>query len=236
LIAPAIAMGASLSGTVTDKTDGLPLLGATVTVRPLNPSSQVLGIATEENGDYEITNIPPGDYHVIISFVGYSTETFELEVGPGIDQARQDAALTPRAVDLHTISVTASRRPEKLNDAPASVSTVGSDAVAERTTLTPTDHVSGLPAVDVARTGLNQTNMVTRGFNNIFSGALLVLVDNRLARVPSLRAELGGGRYAHHNQVAVRFGRHDRQHRRGRARARPGIIPPCRQHQQSGGL
>jgi iron complex outermembrane receptor protein len=39
----------------------------------------------------------------------------------------------------------------------------------------------------VAATGLNQSSVVVRGLNNIFSGALLVLTDNRIARVPSLR-------------------------------------------------
>ena len=41
--------------------------------------------------------------------------------------------------------------------------------------------------VDVVNTGLNSSNVVVRGFNNVFSGSLLSLVDNRIARVPSLR-------------------------------------------------
>jgi iron complex outermembrane receptor protein len=43
------------------------------------------------------------------------------------------------------------------------------------------------PAIDVARHGINQGTVVVRGFNNAFSGATLTLVDNRIARVPSLR-------------------------------------------------
>jgi outer membrane receptor protein involved in Fe transport len=41
--------------------------------------------------------------------------------------------------------------------------------------------------VDVVNTGLGSSQVVVRGFNNVFSGSLLSLVDNRIARVPSLR-------------------------------------------------
>jgi len=180
-------VGGILSGTVIDKTDGNPLLGATVTVRPVDPSGDVLGTVTATDGTYEINNIPAGEYNVTISFVGYSSDISPLVVGSESDETRQNAGLIPKLIDLNTISVTTSRRLEKINDAPASISVIESENIEERTTLTVADHVKGLPAVDIARTGLNQTNMVTRGFNNIFSGALLVLTDNRMARVPSLR-------------------------------------------------
>ena len=52
---------------------------------------------------------------------------------------------------------------------------------------TPVDYVTGMPGLDAQQTGINQHNMTTRGFNNVFSGALLVLTDNRYARVPSIR-------------------------------------------------
>ncbi len=187
LVGPSAALGGTLRGQVTDQTDGNPLLGATVTIRPVDPSGQALATATAEDGSYETGDIPAGEYTVLISFVGYSTESFPLVVGSPSDEAKQDAGLMPKLIDLNTISVTASRRPEKINDAPASVSVVDSEAIEERAALTPTEHIKGLPAVDMARTGLNQSNVVTRGFNNIFSGALLVLTDNRMARVPSLR-------------------------------------------------
>jgi len=159
---PQAILSATLAGTVTDRTDSQSLPGATVTVRPHTPSGRTFATAGKEDGSYEITNLPPGDYRVTVSFVGYTAEVFNLRIVTDDDAVRQDARLTPRAIDLNTISVTSSRRPEKINDAPAAVTVTSSEAIEERTTLTPTDHVSGLPGVDMARTGLNQTNMVTR--------------------------------------------------------------------------
>jgi len=54
---------------------------------------------------------------------------------------------------------------------------ISSENIESRSTLTPTEHIKGLTGVDVASTGLNQSNVVVRGFNNIFSGALLVLTE-----------------------------------------------------------
>ena len=61
------------------------------------------------------------------------------------------------------------------------------DDVRDRQALSVSDHVKAMPGVDHSQTGMAQSNTVVRGFNNIFSGALLTLVDNRIARVPSLR-------------------------------------------------
>ena len=62
--------------------------------------------------------------------------------------------------------------------------------VTERPTLTVTDHLKGLAGVDISQGGLVQANVVGRGFNNIFSGATLMLIDNRFASVPSLRVNV----------------------------------------------
>ena len=181
------AAAVSFGGLVLDRTDSQPLLGATVTLRPEDPSGQVRGTAADEEGRFELADLVPGKYTVEFSFVGYTTEERKITVTADSDVPGVTIMLIPRAIDLNTISVTASRRPEKLNDAPAAVSLVESDEIEERTVLTLTEHMKGLAAVDVATTGLNQSNVVTRGFNNIFSGSLLVLTDNRIARVPSLR-------------------------------------------------
>jgi len=49
------------------------------------------------------------------------------------------------------------------------------------------DHVVGLAGVDVVKTGISQSSIALRGFNDVFSGSLLMLVDNRIGRLPSLR-------------------------------------------------
>src|SRR5678816_4692706 len=91
---------------------------------------------------------------------------------------------------LEVVQTVASRAPEKVLDAPASVQVVSTQAVQERAAVNVADHVAALPGIDVARGGLVRSNIVARGFNNIFSGALMTLTDNRFAFVPSLRVNI----------------------------------------------
>ena len=187
LLAAATVQANTLSGEVRDKSDGTALAGATVQIKPTDPSVQTIATAADRQGKFEVKNLPPGSYSVQVSSVGFATQTLSEVVITGSDEKVLNVSLRPAAVNLDAVSVTASRRTEKIVDAPAAVTVVSSESIEDRTTLTPTDHIEGMPAVDIASTGLNQSNVVVRGFNNIFSGALLVLTDNRIARVPSLR-------------------------------------------------
>ena len=59
-----------ISGKVTDKTNGEPLVGANVFIQGLNT-----GASTDLNGEYFILNIPPGTYSLTVSMVGYAKVT-----------------------------------------------------------------------------------------------------------------------------------------------------------------
>ncbi|MDP9348500.1 MAG: TonB-dependent receptor, partial [Gemmatimonadota bacterium] len=96
---------------------------------------------------------------------------------------------TPQ-VQLDPIVVSASKRPEKALNAPARVEVIGERAVDERPAVSLTEHLRNVPGVDIATTGVQSSNVVARGFNNIFSGSLHFLTDNRIAGVPSLRVNL----------------------------------------------
>src|ERR1051325_5327035 len=74
--------------------------------------------------------------------------------------------------------------------AAASAFVITTEEVAERPALSVADHVRSIPGVDISQGGLVQSNIVARGFNNIFSGALLTLIDYRYAAVPSLRVNV----------------------------------------------
>jgi iron complex outermembrane receptor protein len=186
VISPSVC-GGTLTGRIVDESGGGAVAGATVTVRSADASLKPVVTAADRDGKFELENIPAGTYNLEVSSIGFVTKSLSSIVVPESEAGFVDVTLTATLINLDALSVTASRRPEKIVDAPASVSVVESENVETRSTLTVTEHVKGLPGVDVASTGLNQSNMVVRGFNNIFSGALLVITDNRLARVPSLR-------------------------------------------------
>jgi iron complex outermembrane receptor protein len=143
------------------------------------------------NGVYRITGVTVGTYRIRVSLIGYGPMTREgVAVAEGAT-ATVDFELAPQAAVLQEVEVySVSRRVEKEIDAPASVTVIQTTELAERPAMTVTDHLKGVPGVDISQGGLMQSNVVARGFNNIFSGSLLTLTDNRFASVPSLRVNI----------------------------------------------
>lgn len=58
----------TLTGTVTDKADGKPVIGATVSIPDLHA-----GAITDVNGKYVLNHVPRGVYLVQVSYLGYAT-------------------------------------------------------------------------------------------------------------------------------------------------------------------
>ena len=88
---------ANLSGFVKDD-KGSVLAGANVYL-----SGTEMGSATGANGKYEIENIKSGNYTLIVSYLGYNTEKFELNL---TGNATKDVALTPSALEIEALQVT----------------------------------------------------------------------------------------------------------------------------------
>ena len=184
---PAAAQSGSITGRVTEADGGQPIAGARVEAII---SGRTAGSATtDDTGQFRIVNLAEGAYSVSVARIGYQVQRVEgVLVGPGIVTADVGMSRIPSLLDQ--VVTTASRAPEKVLDAPASVSVVSEKEINERPSITVTDHVAALPGIDVARGGLMQANVVARGFNNIFSGSMLTLTDNRFAYVPSLRVNI----------------------------------------------
>lgn len=181
------AQTGTLSGRVTDAASGTPLHGATVRVLGSDATTRQSGAITDADGRFTVRGVPEGIYRVAITYLGYgSFERADVRIDAG-RATTLDAALTGGRIDLDEVVVSASRRPEKQTSAPASVTVVSARAVQERPVLTTVDHLKGVPGLDIVQSGLTQSNVVARGFNNAFSGTLMMLTDNRIASVPSLR-------------------------------------------------
>ena len=186
-LAAITADAAELTGSITD-TDGVALPGANVTVTG-GGLERAAGAVSGISGEFVIRDLPRGSYTVSVSHVGFRT-TSRSAVQVGASGANLVITLEAALLDLELTVVSASRSNEKVLDAPASISVVEAEDIANRSVLTVAGLVRDQPGIDFAQTGLVQSNVVTRGFNNIFSGSMLTLSDNRIANVPSLRVNV----------------------------------------------
>ena len=180
------AQNGTLTGRVTDVETGQPLVAAQIQVLG---GGQSTGGLTDNSGVYRM-QLPAGNYSIVVTSVGHQTARFgPIRVNAG-SATTYDIELTSMALALNEVIVSVGRTPEKQVDAPATTHLIGLTEIAERPAVTPVDHLRSTPGVDIITSGVQSSNVVIRGFNNIFSGALHALTDNRIAGVPSLRVNL----------------------------------------------
>jgi outer membrane receptor for ferrienterochelin and colicins len=195
LLAPAVseaAFGLSAQGTiqgrVVDGETGNGLSAALVSVA--NDQGRTVGTGlTGRDGTYRL-NVSAGSYVLTVSAIGYGTQQMGSVTVTSGGTVTLDFRASARAVELNPLVVSVGREYEKAIGAPARVEVISEEQIRMRPTTTPVDHLRSLPAVDVITQGVQSTNVVVRGFNNIFSGSLHALTDNRIAGVPSLRVNV----------------------------------------------
>ncbi|MEK7380151.1 MAG: TonB-dependent receptor, partial [Gemmatimonadota bacterium] len=183
------AQTGTISGRVTIRETGATIGDAVVTVTG-GSGQRVGGTVAGASGTYRLTGLSAGTYSVLVTAVGFTAVRVDNVAVTAGGTATADAALVAKPFELDPVVITGSRAPEKALESPASVHVVPTVDITERPALTVIDHLKALPGVDISQGGLVQSNVVGRGFNNIFSGAMLVISDNRFAAVPSLRVNV----------------------------------------------
>ena len=176
---------ATLEITVKDTGTGNSLNGVSITVTP-ETGDAATGVSNA-SGALTVTDLAAGTYTITATATGYTKEVI-TDVTLADDETKSlEIPLSAEVIQLDQVSVTASRRREKVLEAPASVAVVSDSDIKDRVAPGLTEHLKSVRAVDVISAGIGSSYVVVRGFNNVFSGALLSLVDNRIASVPSLR-------------------------------------------------
>ncbi len=114
-----------LAGKVADAQTGEPVVGATILLQGTR-----MGAATDINGYYYVDYIPPGDYTVSITAVGYQKVVVE-NVPIKIDLTfTLDMKLNPQAINAKEVVVTA-ERPIVQKDLTSTSVTVSSDQISK---------------------------------------------------------------------------------------------------------
>jgi iron complex outermembrane receptor protein len=176
----AMAQDVTVSGVVTDG-NGNAIPGALVIEKGTTNA-----VKTKSDGSYSII-VPAKRIPASIMVRSVGSGSTETTVDGSETAMTYSPSIGSNSKQLNEVVVSASKKSEKILNAPASVSVLSEARIQQNTALSVIDNVRKIAAVDAMPTGLVSNNVVVRGFNNIFSGATLFLVDNRMASVPSLR-------------------------------------------------
>ncbi|WP_282137851.1 carboxypeptidase regulatory-like domain-containing protein [Rossellomorea aquimaris] len=90
---------ATIAGNVTDATTGLPIQSAGVITVISGSGIVVASTLTDQEGNYILTGLAPGDYNVIFSADGYVRSTFMITLSPN-ETAVLNAALEPNPATI----------------------------------------------------------------------------------------------------------------------------------------
>ncbi|PHN01347.1 vitamin B12 receptor precursor [Flavilitoribacter nigricans DSM 23189 = NBRC 102662] len=170
------AQNATIQGTVTDQKTGEALFFANVSVG-------ATGVVTELDGTYQLA-IPPGNYTLQVTYVGYTTysEELRIEANETIERA---IALEPESTILNTATVTSGKYETPLSEVTVSLEVIQPELIESTSKPTLDEALQKVPGVTIID---GQANI--RGGSGYSQGAgsrVLLLVDD----VPILQADAG---------------------------------------------
>ncbi|MBN2090861.1 TonB-dependent receptor [candidate division KSB1 bacterium] len=163
----------SISGRVTDIETGNGLPGANVFLKGTS-----IGTASNIDGYYIISNVPPGKYEVIVRYIGYETLTFTIQVSVE-EKIKYDIKMTPQVVKGEAVTVTAQAegQMQAINQQLSSrniKNIVSKKQIQELPEANAAEAVGRLPGVSLERSGGEGTKVVIRGMASKYS---LIQID-----------------------------------------------------------
>lgn len=164
----------SVTGKVIDKALQQPIAYAAIVIKTQDGSNDKTGGITQEDGTFEIKNLPEGNLIFEVQFIGYKTHSQQITISKKDRKLNLGTiALEEEVEELSNVEVVGERTTieQKID---RKVINVGKDL----TTMGPTasDIMSNIPSVNVDQ----QTGELTlRGNSNV-----RVMVDGKLSNVP----------------------------------------------------
>ncbi len=170
---PALAQSGTIEGKVSR--DGGKGLGGVTVVVSERGSVEI----TDSNGNFRFSGVPAGSYTLSFS-LGDNSDSTTVEVASGA-VATVDQEVDWDVTFAETITVfSASRRRERIVEAPAAVSVITEQQIERESTHGQLPKLlESTPGAEVTQSGVYDFNFNTRGFNSSLNRRILVLVDGR---------------------------------------------------------
>jgi len=124
----------SITGSITDKTTGLPIYGATIFIPDLN-----IGTSTDEKGNYLLKQLPEGEYLMQVTAIGYASVTKVVNLS---NTYSVDFKLSASNYELSDVVVTALGNTTTKKRAPIPISVVTHNMILQGTANTAVDLIA----------------------------------------------------------------------------------------------
>ncbi len=146
---------ATLSGRITDKSNGEAIPGATIYIPDLKT-----GAVSGPDGNYRINNLPSTKILVQVSFIGYKMilETIDLA-----NASTKDFALELSAKEINEVVITGSSQSGERNRTPTPISIVSKTQLLQNASSNIIDAISKQPGISQVTTGAGISKPVIRG-------------------------------------------------------------------------
>ncbi|HTD39474.1 MAG TPA: TonB-dependent receptor [Mucilaginibacter sp.] len=146
----------TLSGTITDKADGKPIPGASISIPDLR-----IGTVSDINGKYFLGQLPKGVYLVQISFVGYATFNQRVDL---TKTTKLDAVLQTSAIEASEVVITGVSKATEIKRDPVPMAAVSKTYIDQHSASTNViDEIANLPGISAVTTGPNVSKPFIHG-------------------------------------------------------------------------
>ena len=159
----------TVQGTVTDSETSEGLIGANVII-----SGTTTGAQTDATGKFSFTTDRDYPLTVEISYAGYTTQKVEVTDGNAIS-----VALMPGIGVGDVVITSVSRKAEKVQDAPASVSVLSAKQLATTAQTNPVRMLVNVPGVQIQQQSAARMNIEMRGAAGLFGTSVFPIMDYR---------------------------------------------------------
>ena len=142
---------------------------------------------TDSAGKYAFGGLAPGTYTVLSTLGPQSLRQSGVIVKARTTTALRAVVDWPPNVFESVVVNGTTRRPERLVDAPAAATVVGSDELATHALHGQLPRVlAGTPGLESVQSGLYDFNLNSRGFNTFYNRHVLTRIDGRDPSLPTL--------------------------------------------------
>jgi len=165
-----------VSGSVMDADNMEPIPGVNVIIDGTN-----IGTVTDFDGNFVINTSQDAPLTLVISYVGYSAQRV------GVTSSGQDINVSLSAgQNLEEVVISASRRAQKITEAPASVSVISAREIENSAQVAePSRILVSVPGVQIQQQTANTLNFEMRAGSGTFGTSTFVMQDNRFLITPS---------------------------------------------------